>query len=181
MDIQPIIKIVAPIVTAILVFIIKRILEHKPKLITYLVHVSAIPLKDEKSTIVNTHSIVVRNAGKKTANNVRIGHDHLPASYQMYPQMTHEVKYSEHGPAEIVLPTLVPNEQVNISYLYFPPTTYEHINSYCKSDEMQAKSINIIPAPHLGRLFVFCVWALMFVGASTIVYLIMFGLWWYIK
>lgn len=41
-------KLLAPIITAIVGFIAKRYFEARPKLITYLVHASAIPLGDEK-------------------------------------------------------------------------------------------------------------------------------------
>ena len=37
------------------------------------------------------------------------------------------------------MPTLVPNEQVTISYLYFPPTTWKQINGPVKSDEGLAR------------------------------------------
>jgi hypothetical protein len=70
-DIDIVGKILAPTITGIIGFITKRYFDARPKLITYLVHASAIPLGDDKKTNVNTHSIVVRNAGKKTAHNVR--------------------------------------------------------------------------------------------------------------
>ena len=139
-------KILAPILTAIGGIIAKRYFEARPKLITYLVHASAIPLSDEENTKVNTHSIVVRNAGKRTAHNIRIGHNFLPA-FQIFPQLAREVVKGANNSAEIVIPTLVPGEQINISYLYFPPEVYSQVHSYCKSDEMAAKYINVIPCP----------------------------------
>ena len=181
MDIETIAKLIAPVITAIVIFLIKRFLEYRPKLVTYLVHASAHPLNDEHGTIVNTHSIVVRNAGKKTANNVRIGHEDLPKSYQMYPQLTHDIVNGQNKSAEIVIPTLVPNEQVNISYLYFPPTSWREINSYCKSDEVNARNINIVPSPQMGKLFISIVWSLMFIGSSTVIYGALMALWWYLK
>ena len=181
MEIEAIGKLAAPIFTALLIFLIKRVLEYRQKLLTYLVHASAIPLKDEPGTIVNTHSLVVRNTGKKTAHNVRVGHDILPKSYQIYPQLTHEIIEGNGDSAEIVIPTLVPNEQVNISYLYFPPTIFSQINSYCKSDEVQAKTINIIPSPHLGKVTLFTIWSLIFLGATTVVYGMFLSVWWYIS
>ena len=151
MELDTIAKLLAPIATAIIGFLVKKYLEARPKLITYLVHASAIPLHDDKNTEVNTHSIVVRNAGKRTAHNVRIGHNFLPKSFQLYPQLTHNIVEGDNGAAEILIPTLVPDEQVNISYLYFPPDTWHKVNSYCKSDEMSAKYINIVPSLQLNR------------------------------
>lgn len=177
MDLDVIAKLLAPVITAIVVFLVKKYFEARPKLITYLVHASAIPLHDEKNTNVNTHSIVVRNAGKKTAHNVRIGHNFLPQSFQLYPQLTHEIIRGENGAAEILIPTLVPDEQVNISYLYFPPDTWHKVHSYCKSDEVNAKYINIVPSPQLNRLQSSVLWLLIFIGASTVVYWSFIKIW----
>lgn len=169
-------KLLAPIFTAIVGFIAKRYLEVRPKLITYLVHASAIPLEDENKTNVNTHSIVVRNSGKRTAHNVRIGHNFLPP-FQIYPQLAHEVVRGANKSAEILIPTLVPGEQINISYLYFPPNVWSQVHSYCKSDEMEAKYINIIPTAQLNKLQLAVIWCLLFIGTSTLVYWVMYLLW----
>lgn len=182
LNLEIIAKIIAPIITAIFGLILKKYFQDKPKLITYMVQASAIPLRDEKNTHVNTHSIVVRNAGKRTAHNVRIGHNILPPSYQLFPQLQHEVvTEGPNKPAEILIPTLVPNEQINISYLYFPPTTYNQIHSYCKSDEMSAKYVNIVPSPQLGKLQIFLLWGLIFVGVSTLVYWMILLVWGWLR
>lgn len=177
--IDTIAKLAAPIVAALIGFLLKRYFESKPILITYLVHATAIPLRDESNTNVNTHSIVVRNTGKKTAFNVRIGHNHLPISYNLFPSIKHEVLEGPEGKSEILIPTLVPEEQVNISYLYFPPITWKQINSYCKSDEMQAKYVNVIPSPRPAKPLIALLWTLIFIGASTTIYWLfhLFWLW----
>ena len=177
MDLDVIAKIVAPILTAIIGIVVKKIFEARPKLISYLIHASAIPLHDEKDTVVNTHSIVVRNAGKKTAHNVRIGHNYLPQSYQLFPQLTHEVTKDPNGSAEILIPTLIPDEQVNISYLYFPPDTWHKVHSYCKSDEVIAKYVNIVPSQQLNKFQAGILWVLIFIGASTLVYWLFIQIW----
>ena len=162
-------KILAPILTAVAGLLIKRYLEARPKLITYLIHTSAITLPTEERILINSHSIVVRNAGKKTANNVRLGHYSLPA-FQIFPQLMYEVTTGENGSAELLIPTLVPGEQITLSYLYFPPTIYNQVNAYCKSDEMAAKHLNVIPTTQPNKSQITIVWLLMFVGASTLLY-----------
>lgn len=169
-DLEIVAKLLAPVIAAVIGTLVKRYFEAKPKLITYLVHSSAIPLNDDNNTQVNTHCIVVRNTGKKTAHNVRIGHNCLPKGFQVYPPLSHTVLESTNGSAEIVIPTLVPNEQVSISYLYFPPLTWNQVNSYTKSDEGLASVINAIPTPQPPRFVVAIFWLLMFLGASTLVY-----------
>ena len=177
MELEVIAKLLAPVITAIVGLLAKKYFEARPKLITYLIHASAIPLHDKNETTVNTHSIVVRNAGKKTANNVRIGHNYLPKSFQLYPQLTHEITKGPNDSAEIVIPTLVPDEQVNISYLYFPPDTWHKVHSYCKSDEMNAKYVNIVPSQQLSKLQTGTLWSLIFIGTSTLVYWLFIQTW----
>lgn len=155
---------------AIFSIIAKRYLEGRPKLISYLVHASEFPLQNSEVKAVRTHSIVIRNAGKQSAHNVRVGHNHLPQSYQIYPAVAHEVNNSPCGASEIVFPTLVPNEQVSISYLYFPDIFWHQINTYTKSDEGMAKVVNIIPSPQLPKWKAGLLLTFMFVGASTILY-----------
>lgn len=175
-DIDVVGKLLAPLLTAVVGLIAKRLFEARPKLITYLIHASAIPLGDENKTSVNTHSVVVRNSGKRTANNVRIGHNFLPA-FQIYPQLSHEIIRGSDNSAEIVIPTLVPGEQITISYLYFPPNLWSQVHSYCKSDEMAARYINVIPAVQLTKLQLAAFWSLLFVGATTLVYWSIYWLW----
>jgi len=176
--IDTIAKFAAPILTAMIGFILKHYFESKPELITYLVHATAMPLRDDNDLYVNTHSIVVRNSGKKTAFNVRIGHNHLPKSFRLYPAIKHQIFQETEGSSEILLPTLVPGEQVNISYLYFPPITWDQIHSYCKSDEMKARHIDIIPATKLKKPIIALIWSLIFIGTSTTIYWL-FQLFWF--
>lgn len=151
-------------------------------LLPSLVQASAIPLPGVtpppgQIAQVNTHTIVVKNTGKKTANNVRIGHYVLPPSHQVFPPVSYEVVNAPtpNTAAEIVIPnTLVPDEQVSITYLYFPPVTWDHINSYAKSDECMAKIINIIISEQLNKTVIFLLWSLIFVGASTLIYWLFF-------
>ncbi|MAQ00988.1 MAG: hypothetical protein CL586_02490 [Alteromonadaceae bacterium] len=177
MDIEAIAKIGAPVLTAIVGFILKSYFEAKPKLVTYLVHSTEIPLHDGNNTKVNTHSIVVSNTGKKTANNIRIGHNLLPKSFQLFPQLTHEVTRGDNDSAEILIPTLVPGERVSISYLYWPPVVWGQIHSYCKCDETNAKYLNVAPTQQLTQFQNGILLLLMFIGATTIVYWLFLLVW----
>lgn len=171
MDTEVIAKLLSPVLVALVGAVTKRYLEARPKLIFYLVHASAFPLPDQQVKNVHTHSVVVRNVGRKSAHNVRIGHGFFPrSSYQIYPALHHEVLAGPNDSAEILIPTLVPQEQVSLSYLYFPPVTWNQVSSYAKSDEGLARVIDVIPSPALSRWSVAGLWALIFVGASTLVY-----------
>ena len=166
-----VIKIVVPLATLILGRFLDRWLSKRSKLISYLGHVSAFVLRGEAQTQVFTHSIVVRNAGREAANNVRIGHYILP-DYQLYPSVPHTVEAISTGGSEIVIPKLVPEEQITISYLYFPPLTWDKINAYTKSDEGFAKILNVIPTPQPSKWVIRLFWSLVFIGVTAVLYIL---------
>ncbi len=87
--------------------------------------------------IVHSHSIVIRNVGRESAKNIRIGHAVRPMSYELQPRAYHVAADANNG-WEIWLPALVPGEQIQIAYLYPSTVTWPQINCYVKSDEMKA-------------------------------------------
>lgn len=166
-------KLLAPLLAALIIGIIKRYTAARPKLVTYLVHATAIPVPAGQAgspSHVNMHTVVIANTGKKTARNVRMGHFFLPPGHQIWPPVSHQIATGVNGSAEILFPTLVPGEQVSLSYLYFPPVTWDGINSYAKSDEGNATVIKVFPAPQPNRAVQVGLWTLVFVGTATILY-----------
>ncbi|VVC76260.1 hypothetical protein AQUSIP_15690 [Aquicella siphonis] len=119
---------------------------------------------------VGTNAVVVRNSGRLSARNVRLGHKTLP-NYNIYPNTKYEVTSLPSGGKEIIFPILVPGEQITISYLYFAPTTYSEINTYVKSDEGLAGVIDVIPAPSIAAWLKYLLYVLLFVGLLTVIYL----------
>ena len=169
-NIEVIAKLLSPLLTALLVAAANRYLVAKPKLVTYLIHATAIPIPNvQPLQNVHTHSIVVQNAGQLSAKNVRIGHNMLPA-HSVFPQVHYQVLTTPGGGAEILGPVLAPREQLTISYLYFPPVLWNQIHAYTKSDEGLAKVIDAIPTPRANKYVVAVIWVLIFIGASTVLY-----------
>lgn len=199
-DPEAVLKLLAPIVVALLGAWAKRHFEGHAKLVTYLVHAASNPLPPPSQqppppqlpsqpvaqqtapvppvpapigpppiTAVNTHAVVVRNVGKKTANNVRIDHAVFPLSFGVHPPIRHTVTRQGDG-AEVLFPVLVPGEQVTISYLYFPPLTWDRINGWVKCDEGMARAINVIPSTPPPRGVRWVLNAFTFVGASALLY-----------
>jgi hypothetical protein len=174
-DLELVLKIVVPFGTLILGRYLEKWLTKQPKLISYLVHVSAFTLSNESRTQVFTHAIVVANVGKKASNNVRLGHNVLP-DYKIHPSIRYTVEEVPGGGKEIVFPILIPNEQVTISYLYFPPLLWNQINSYTKSDEGFAKILNVLTTPQMPKWMKRTVWSLVAVGIATVAYILISGL-----
>lgn len=67
--------IAAPLITLVAGALLNRAIENRPRLLTYLGHVSAHRLTQADGTPydVFTHSVVLRNSGRRPANNVHTG------------------------------------------------------------------------------------------------------------
>lgn len=165
-------RIIVPLGTLVLGKYLDRWLARRPRLISYLGHTSAFGVHSTPPVTIHTHAIVVRNAGRATANQVRVGHHFLPENIQLYPLVPHTIERTEGGGAELVIPKLVPGEQIAISYLYFPPVLWSQIHSYIKSDEGFAKVLSVLPTPQLPKWAISALWILVFVGAVSLVYLL---------
>ena len=172
MNIDPdvVAKLAGPTLSLIVGAVIKHYSEARSRVISFIGHVSAFTMQDEQHTQVHTHSVIVRNAGRKAAHNVRLVHGVLPIHITLYPPVQYTIERHTEGSGDIVLPVLVPKEQVTVSYLYFPPLLWNQINLNTKSDEGFAKIINVIPMPQPNKVVLATVWILMFVGASFLFY-----------
>lgn len=152
---------------------LNHILEGRPRLLSYVIHSSAIttrrvPGGDDPIT-VHTHSVVVQNTSHKATLNVRLGHQVLP-DFTIYPPTQHSVVTLPNGEAEIVIPQLVRNEQITVSYLYFPPLTWDKVNIYTKSDDGFAKVVSVLPFAPPPKPLQRAAQACTLLGVGTIVY-----------
>ncbi|MBN8947629.1 MAG: hypothetical protein J0I74_11010 [Rhodanobacter sp.] len=141
--------IAAPVVALFVGAALDRKLERKPRLISFLSHATAVRVNPPEGPPfnINSHSVVVRNVGRLSATNVRLGHNHLPTDFSVWPPAEHEVHRRDDDTAEIVFPTLVPNEQIVVTYLYVSPISFNQINSYTKCDHGFADVVTALTAP----------------------------------
>ncbi|TAL96063.1 MAG: hypothetical protein EPN73_11045 [Paraburkholderia sp.] len=209
-------KLVFPVITALVVAIITRRIEHRPRLVTYYSHTTGFGFPAQgpqpadargvaaaaptplpgggapapaaagngaapgAAGAVHVHAVVIRNMGKETAFNVRVGHSARVASYVIDPRVKHDVDFSRQDGWEILIPALVPSEQITISYLYFPPVFWNAVNTYVKSDEGLAKVLNVLPTPRPPRWAVAVAFAFFYIGiAATVYWGIAWGQWFY--
>ena len=171
-----VLDIIKPIFLLLIGALIARYFERKPKLLTHYGHIATFRVRHDTEFDVFTHSIVVRNAGNTTARNITIGHNHLPENYQIYPSVNHEIRRVPDTGNEIYIPALVPKEQITISYLYYPPTTYKDINTYVKSESGYARHIKVILQPQPPKLLVGIIWTLIGIGSVAIIYISYMGI-----
>jgi hypothetical protein len=161
--------IASPIIALFIGALLNHLFENRPKVVSYLGHVSGIRLRGEHSIHVNTHSLVLRNAGRKTASNICLGHITLP-DFQIFPDIEYVVKELPGGEKEIVIPKLVPKKQVTITYLYFPPLTWNQINTHLESDEGPVKVLNVLPTVQLPKWLITILWIVIGYGVIGVVY-----------
>ncbi|MHB1205344.1 MAG: hypothetical protein ACYCZX_07240 [Rhodospirillaceae bacterium] len=164
------------LLAAIVGAIVKDLLERRPRLVTYLVHSAAVPLQPNPQnptaprTTVHTHSIVVRNAGRSAATNVRVSHGVLPRDFAVYPATDFATQEFQGG-ADIVFQRLVPGQQITITYVYFPPVLWSQVNTTVRSDEGFAKVQSVLPTLQLPKGQQQAVAAILLVGFVTLIYL----------
>ena len=168
--------IAAPIITLFLGVWVNRRFENRAVLISYFSHVSAFQHTPPGGQLihVNTHSVVLRNTGRQSATNVRLHHTVLP-NFNIWPTIVHHVDTLPDGTRDIVIPTLVPGEQITISYLYFAPLTVGQVNSGIKCDQGFARAIPVLLQRQFPWWVNLIVGVLMIVGLVAVLYLLYVG------
>jgi len=169
-------KVFMPLVSLFLGAWIKNALEAKVRLIVHYGHVSAFKLKgvegDDQDRWVYTHSVVIKNNGRKPAFNLRLGHNVLPDNTIVQPDIEYSINVLPGGSKEMIFPILSPKKEITVSYLYYPPLTYGQINTHVESDAGAAKPVNVLLQPVYSKWVNYSVLALMLIGAVTVVYLL---------
>lgn len=168
--------IAAPVGTLFLGVWVNRRFDNRPVLISYFSHVSAFqhtPAGGQPIS-VHTHSVVLRNAGRESASNIRLHHLVLP-DFNIWPAIVHHTEALSDGSKDIVIPLLVPGEQITISYLYFPPITVAQVNAGIKCDQGIAQQIPVLLQRQYPRWFNLIAGMLVIAGLVAIFYLIYVG------
>ncbi len=172
LDWNLLIKLAGPILGAFAGAGAKHLLDSRPRVVAFLGHVSGINLiRENEPFAVGSHSVVLRNAGGKAANNVRIGHNVLP-DFQISPDTQFTVDDLPRGGKEIRIPVLIPKKQLTITYLYFPPLTWEQVNTHLETDDGPIRILNVLPTVQLSKPVITILWALIGVGLVTVLYLV---------
>ncbi len=169
-------KIASYVVALIVGVYIKQWLERKPKLYFWLLSATGIRIEDPNNPNhflnPNTHTIVLQNAGRKSATNVRLGHNDVhPFWYQISPSIHYEERLLQGGGMEIVIPALTPKRIINITYFYFAPITYGQVNTHIESDEGMAKLIPMTTQRIFPKWVNSLIVIVMFTGLVALVYL----------
>ena len=165
--------IASPLIALVIGAALNRAIERRVQLVTYLGHVSAHKVQQSSGPPLDifTHSVVLKNSGRKAASNVKLAHSVLP-DFNVFPSVNYEIEQLPDGGASIVIPTLIPDEQVTISYLYFPPTTWDKINGHIKSDEGFARVMKVLPTVQPPKWLIRLSASLALLGLTALIYIL---------
>ena len=172
-DLNVIATIASPVIALFVGVWVNRWFESRPILISYFGHISAFKTTppDKEPIHVNTHTVVLRNVGRKAASNIRLHHNTLP-DFNIWPSVTYSIEELPDGSKDIIIPTLVPSEEVTISYLYFPPLIASNINAGIKSDQGFARQIQVLLQRQYPLWFIKIVQTFLIIGVTASIYLV---------
>ena len=170
-DWQLFVTVAAPILTLFVGVWVNRRFESRPVLLSYWGHVSSFNYQQGNgaSGVVHTHSVVIRNVGRRAATNVRLSHTHLP-DFNIWPRVQYQLEEVPNSGKDIVIPAVVPNQQLSISYLYFPPITFADVNAGVKCNEGFATQIPVLLQRQYPDWFNYAAAVLMIVGMTVLIY-----------
>ena len=168
---QLFVTVAAPILALFVGVWVNRRFGSRPVLLSYWGHVSSFNYQKGNDTtgVVNTHSVVIMNVGKRAATNVRLSHTYLP-DFNIWPRTQYHLEEVPNSGQDIVIPTVVPNQQLSISYLYFPPVTFADVNAGVKCDEGFATQITVLLQRQYPAWFTYAAAVLMIAGISALAY-----------
>jgi hypothetical protein len=156
--------------------LVGRFFERSARLVAFYSHVGAfrIHTQGQPPSMVHTHSVVIRNAGRLAAHNVHVPHRGMLNAANIHisidPDLAHKVQTLPNGTEEILFAALPAQFQVTISYLYFPPIVFGQINAPIYCDEGSARQINVLPQPQRPRWVLAMLWGLIVIGVIAVVY-----------
>jgi hypothetical protein len=114
--------------------------------------------------------VVIQNRGRKAATNVRLGHHHLPA-FSVYPPSLAFSEVPVPGSAnQILFLVLPPKSQVQITYVYFPPLTYNQIHAGISSDDGSPTARDLLITHRPATAVIIAWWSLVALGLVTALY-----------
>lgn len=172
-------EIVKPLAGGLIGLAFKSWSERRPKLISWFGSVSThqVAPPDQPPFRVFTHEVVLRNVGKKPARGVRMQHHVLP-DFHVFPPIQYTQEHNPAGANDIVFPTLLPGEQVTVSYLYFPPLKAGEVHAGIKFEEGFAQSVPVQLQRQLPRWANLLAVGLQVVGLVACFYLLWQGAVW---
>jgi hypothetical protein len=178
-DWNAIATIASPVLGVVAGIFGNRWFENRPKLLAWYSHVGTHGFTPQggPSIPVYTHAIVLRSAGRQPATNIRVMHRELP-DFRVHPPVAYTVENTPGGSHDVLIPRLVPGEELTLSYLYFPPLTAGSVHAGIKCDSGWATAIPVLLSRQPPRWARRCLLALTVIGVITVIYGVWHGAIW---
>jgi hypothetical protein len=84
----------------------------------------------------------------------------------------HTVETLPDNTQDIAIPTLIPREQLTISYLYAPTLTFDQVNQGVKCDQGFARVFPVVVQRQRPRWFLIIGQVILLVGVGSVAYLV---------
>lgn len=164
--------IIVGVITLAIGVIIGKILERRSRLVYYLTDIAMFKITElDPSLELYFHSLVIRNNGKKEAQDIEICHGFHAKYYNIYPNKTITWKKSESPDNPIMLiDNLAPKEMVTITYLERYPHSLDLLYQYIKSKEGLARKISVAPLRILPKPINYIIMGFLIWGLFCLVY-----------
>jgi hypothetical protein len=180
-DLSLAVRIAENVVVFFVGVLLNRFIERRPRLTAYYGHVGVFRVAPPPGSppnapvlLIHTHTVVIGNAGRLAAHNVRVPHrgplGGANINVHVEPGINYSTQILQGGQEEILFPILVPKQQITISYLYFPPITFQTIHLPIRCDEGVAVHLNVIPTLQRPRWLNVLLLLLAMVGVGATLY-----------
>jgi hypothetical protein len=168
-----------PVVGAVIGAWWTRKLERRPQLVSYFGHVSGFryhPPGGGAPFNINSHTVILRNAGSQSATNIRLHHADTVPAFSIWPQVPHTVDTLPDGSQDIVIPVLVPNQEITIGYMYAPPLVVAQINAGIRCDQGFATPIPVLLQRQFPKWWNLTAFIFFLIGVVAVAYVIYLAL-----
>ena len=96
--------------------------------------------------------------------------------FTISPTAVYSIQTLPDGTRDILIPAIVPGEALTISYLYFPPVTWDQVNAGIKFDEGFAHQIPVLLQRQYPRWVTTTLTLLALVGLVAVLYVVALGI-----
>jgi hypothetical protein len=164
----------------LLTVILSRIFQNRPRLAQSVRHVFTFliqePLMDAHGKVlsptqtVNTASVSVLNSGRVTATEVEITFNWKPQYFNVWPSRSYAEKLAPDGRFSVLLDNLAPREVFGFELLAINRQLPEMVN--VRSATAMSVKTPLHLQPVVSRWVLGLVWAMVFMGFATSIYLV---------
>jgi hypothetical protein len=128
---------------------------------------------------IHTASHLIVNDGRATATQVEVTFNFVPASLEIWPQRQFQTAPNPNGRFVVRFDSLSPKERLTVNVLTADRDAPDLLS--VRASEIMGKQINYAPSPVLSRGVIILLWALIFLGTATVIYMAILAAQWFVR